>query len=338
MTPKNIVYALMALTCFTPLAAHAQVGSVTQELEVAPFDSCSTSQKSAARAAEKLAIYITQDAIIDPLLDYRDSSGNPHWIIQRFFAGHRTWIPWTAEELKSRLHDIHDRMVEGDVQIKCRDCDGNAKVFPLFTDRITLCDAYFDNGPAYQASVFVHELSHELFWTNDEIYGTPPSSPWSESSRKNGYPGLVDYDDPFETAEPYEAVVHSLIGEHFDTLFREVYGVPISAHRFLDEVSRVQDGGDYQEELRFARSLLADIADGAVASHDDIDLVREHLLALGAGPTRAVFEASYLYDPLATEPSLHAVRAYLSEFGVSEGFARALFKGQFAAKLVALQI
>ncbi len=319
-----------------PLLSHAQdVGGTTQGLEPAPLDRCSDSQKSTARAAERLAIYITRPDIINPIITHRDASGS-HWIIERFFAGSRVWIPWMEGELKSRFKQMHDRMLEGDVQIKCRECDKNARVVPVFRDRITLCDGFFESEQSYQAAVLIHELSHETFWTDDEIYGTAPSQPWSSTSRRNGYPELLHFGDPFTHAEAYEALTLSVLGEHFDTLFQSVYGTPISKERYYEEIARVQDGADFKGELDFVSGFLEHVQDPSSASEADIDLVRTLLLFRGDDEMLSVFRHAAAHDPLGFKPSTSAALTFLSASSVGEARGRAFFAGQFAAKLSVL--
>jgi hypothetical protein len=316
----------------------AQISETEQPLELAPWDNCSGSQKTTLRRAERLAKYIIHPDIINPVIRHLRTTGTQHWIVERFFDGPaRPWTTSHEQDLVSDFSEIRERILEGDVQVKCRDCDANARVFPFTADRIAFCPGYFSADLAYQAAVWIHELSHELFRTRDTQYGEPPAAVWDAASRRASYDDLVLQVDPQRNAESYEAATLTLIGEHFDELFRQVYGKPITGSRFDAEIADVGNGANYRNELMFADSFLNDVVmDRIAATEADIDVIREHFLALGGTVTRSPLGFSRVFDPLATKPSMHAVRQHIAQWGATSPWSEQFYRSQFAAKFVVL--
>jgi hypothetical protein len=112
--------------------------------------------------------------------------------------------------VKDGFRKIHERIAKGDVTARCRKIlrcsdDVNAHVLSIGAEKITFCPGYFEQDDAYQAAVWVHELSHELLGTDDGVYGSPPGRYSAVDSYVNG--------GHREAAEQWEAFALNLIGQ-----------------------------------------------------------------------------------------------------------------------------
>lgn len=210
------------------------VESTEQGLSYSWRHGCDGNEKIALQGSERLALFITSPEIVGRYLIHRVGAPKPPWMVDRFFDNDGAWDAATADKIRANFATIHARIKQGDVIAKCRDnarCEGtNAHVIAIAAEKITFCPGFFGNSRAYQAAVWVHELSHELLGTDDSVYGTPPSKLEDEASRKSSYSTVATYvkNNGKTAAERFEAMAINMIGQYFDEECRRIKGRPIT--------------------------------------------------------------------------------------------------------------
>lgn len=221
-------------------------------LELALIDRCGDSKKRKLRAAERLARYITSPGIIEIYTRAKLPNGQPNYLYFRFFDSDSTWNERTAERVRAQFARIHAKLEASDSVVRCRairacnDSSTNAWVNDWRGVLITFCPAYFDRAPSYRAAVWVHELSHELLGTNDDVYGTPPSSLHELSSRVASYPQVARFVDEggSNAAEQFEAFTVNLMGQFFSDLWYAQYRSAITGAQLAQVLENVGAGRD----------------------------------------------------------------------------------------------